>query len=301
MKFSILTATYNRAKYLPKLYKSIVDNIDEDYEMEWLIMDDGSTDNTEEVCKSFVDEKNLVVKYYKQENQGKMQAINNLAKYVSGELWIECDSDDYFVKNALKIIDKKSTMLQENKNLYALVFLKNENTSKLSGNKFPFEDKDTTMFDLYFKHGVIGEKIIVFNSEIRKKYQYIIEPGEKFCTEARMYHQIDLKYSVRCYNQVVIEGEYQSDGYTKNIKKVFLESPKGHYEYFKEILQHNMRGVKFNKRIYAIKHLILFTSIINKNIELNKIKGLKNKLLIILLYIPGRIKSKTFIQHINRK
>ena len=80
MKFSILTATYNRAKYLPKLYESIVDNIDEDYEIEWLIMDDGSTDNTEEVCKSFVNEKNLVVKYYKQENQGKMTAINKLVE-----------------------------------------------------------------------------------------------------------------------------------------------------------------------------------------------------------------------------
>lgn len=294
MKFSILTATYNRAKYLPKLYKSIVDNIDEDYEIEWLIMDDGSTDNTEEVCKSFVDEKNLVVKYYKQENQGKMQAINNLAKYVSGELWIECDSDDYFVKNALKIIAKKSTMLQENKNLYALVFLKNENTSKLSGNKFPFEDKDTTMFDLYFKHGVIGEKIIVFNSEIRKKYQYIIEPGEKFCTEARMYHQIDLKYSVRCYNQVVIEGEYQSDGYTKNIQKIFFESPKGHYEYFKEIFEHSMRGVKFTKRLYVVKHLILFSYIIENKIKLKNIKGMYNKFLICALYIPGKIKSYKF-------
>ena len=104
MKFSILTATYNRAKYLPRLYKSMVDNMDDSYEIEWLIMDDGSTDNTEEVCKNFVNKKNLVVKYYKQENQGKMQAINNLGQYVSGELWIECDSDDYFVKNAFQII-----------------------------------------------------------------------------------------------------------------------------------------------------------------------------------------------------
>ena len=117
MKFSILTATYNRAKYLPRLYKSMVDNMDDSYEIEWLIMDDGSTDNTEEVCKNFVNKKNLVVKYYKQENQGKMQAINNLGQYVSGELWIECDSDDYFVKNAFQIIKQhyeKNKEQQEN-------------------------------------------------------------------------------------------------------------------------------------------------------------------------------------------
>lgn len=293
MKFSILTATYNRAKYLPKLYKSIVDNIDEDYDIEWLIMDDGSTDNTEEVCKSFVNEKNLVVKYYKQENQGKMQAINNLAKYVSGDLWIECDSDDYFVKNALKIIAKKSTMLQENKNLYALAFLKNENSNRLSGNKFPFEGRDTTMFDLYFKYGVTGEKVIVYKSEIRKKYKYIIEDGEKFCTEARLHHKMDLNYSIRCFNEALIEGEYQNDGYTKNISQFFLENPKGYYKYFYEILNDmDNKNLLFRKRVYAIKHLILFSYITNQDC---KVCGFINNSIKMVLYVPGIIKSKKYI------
>ena len=130
MKFSILTATYNRAKYLPRLYKSMVDNMDDSYEIEWLIMDDGSTDNTEEVCKNFVNKKNLVVKYYKQENQGKMQAINNLGQYVSGELWIECDSDDYFVKNAFQIIKQHYEKNKEKQDIYAFAFLKYNQNKK---------------------------------------------------------------------------------------------------------------------------------------------------------------------------
>ena len=130
MKFSILTATYNRAKYLPRLYKSMVDNMDDSYEIEWLIMDDGSTDNTEEVCKNFVNKKNLVVKYYKQENQGKMQAINNLGQYVSGELWIECDSDDYFVKNAFQIIKQHYEKNKEQQDIYAFAFLKYNQNKK---------------------------------------------------------------------------------------------------------------------------------------------------------------------------
>ena len=80
MKISILTATYNRAKYLNKLYSSIIDNIRSGYEIEWLIMDDGSSDNTEEVCKAFKNTESLKIKYYKQDNQGKMAAINNLSK-----------------------------------------------------------------------------------------------------------------------------------------------------------------------------------------------------------------------------
>lgn len=292
MKFSILTATYNRAKYLNKLYESIQENVSSDYEIEWLIMNDGSQDNTEEICNKFFDDSSIHVKYFKQENQGKMQAINNLIKYVSGDFIVECDSDDYFVKNALKIISEKSIILQENKNLYALVFLKNENPKTLSGSKFPFEDEDTRMFDLYFKFGITGEKIIVYKSEIRKKYKYILEDGENFCTEARMQHKIDLDYNVRCYNQVVVEGEYQSDGYTKNINDIFFRNPKGHYEYFKEILKLDMSGVKFDKRLYAIKHYILFAILTKNKNNIKSINNMCNKLIYIILYIPGKIKTK---------
>ncbi len=294
MKISILTATYNRAKYLNKLYESIVNNLSNDYEVEWLIMDDGSKDETEEVCKNFVNKVGLEVKFFKQENQGKMQAINNLAKYVTGDFWIECDSDDFFVQNALKILINKCKILQENNNLYAIIFLKNENKEKLSGNLFPFENKDTTMFDLYFKHSVEGEKIIVFNSEIRKKYKYIIEDGEKFCTEARLYHEMDLSYKVLCFNDILVEGEYQNDGYTKNIKKTFLENPKGYYEYFKEILKCDMKGVKFKKRLYVIKHYILFSTITKKGFMLKNIYNLNNIIVYLVLYIPGKLKSKKF-------
>lgn len=297
MKISILTATYNRAKYLEKLYKSIVDNINNDYDIEWLIMDDGSEDNTEVVCKSFVNKKGLVVKYYKQENQGKMRAINNLSKYVTGDLWIECDSDDYFVENALKIIAEKSTILQENENLYALVFLKRESNEKLSGNKFKSEDEDTTIFDLYFKKDIIGEKIILFKTEIRKKYKYILEPGEKFCTEARMYHEMDLHYNVRCFNNIIIEGRYQADGYTKNINRVFMTSPNGHFEYFKAILKFNMKNVTLKKRLYVVKHFILFSNICKRKIKIREIKGFINKFLIIILFVPGKIKSKNYIKN----
>lgn len=294
MKISILTATYNRATFLSKLYDSIVNNISNQYDIEWLIMDDGSSDNTEEVCKFFVNKKGLEVKYYKQRNQGKMSAINNLMNNVCGDCVIECDSDDHFVKNSLKIVAKECKILQENNNIYALVFLKKENEDRLSGNEFPFEDKDTTMFDLYFKHGVEGEKIIVFNSAIRKKYKYILEDNEKFCTESRMYHQMDLKYKIRTYNEIIVEGEYLQDGYTRNIDKVFIDNPMAHYMYFKEIFNLDMKKVRLNKRLYVIKHYILFEYLTKNKMKIKEVKGSLNKFLYILLVIPGRIASRRY-------
>lgn len=299
MMLSILTATYNRGKNLNKLYESIVNNLAEGINIEWLIMDDGSNDNTENIVTKFMEYDNLKIKYYKQENQGKMQAINNLIEKVNGDLIIECDSDDFFTSNALKIIYKKYKILQENHNLYALIFLKNEKEEKLSGNVFPFENKDTTMFELYYRYNLTGEKIIVYKSEIRKKYKYKIEKDEKFSTEARLHHEIDLKYKVRCFNDVIIEGQYQEDGYTKNITKIFMENPKGYFMFFKEILENKMYKVKLEKRIYVIKHYILFSTLTGYKICIKDVKSYLNKMLLILLLIPGKIKSKQYIKNLK--
>lgn len=292
MKFSILTATYNRAKFLKKLYASLLENVSNEYDIEWLIMDDGSTDDTEEVCKFFVNRSGLEILYYKQDNQGKMQAINNLMEKVNGDFVIECDSDDYFLKNSLKIVYRKCKILQEKSNLYALIFLRDENNKNISGKKFEKENQDTTMFDLYYKQGMDGEKIIVYKSDIRKKYKYIIEDGERFCTEARLHHRMDLDYNVRCYNEYIVEGDYHSDGYSKNINKIFKQNPKGYYEFFKEIFEHDVSSIKWNKRLYIIKHFILFSVLTNHKKNIKYVKGLENKMLYIMMYIPGKIKTK---------
>ena len=290
MKLSILTATYNRGKNLYKLYESIVKNMIEELDIEWLIMDDGSKDNTEEIVKRFALVDKLTIKYFKQENQGKMQAINNLMQYVTGEVVMDCDSDDYFVVNAFKNIYEKVPNLLNDNSLYGIVFLKNENENKLSGNFFLKENETTTMFDLYFKQGTLGEKIIVFKTEIRKTYKHELIDGEKFITEARMYHKMDEKYGIKCYNLVIVEGEYLEDGYTNNIIISFKKYPKGYFEYFKEILDKNVKNIKLDKRLYAIKHLILFKVLCGyKNI---KLKNKLNQVLYYLLLLPGTIVTK---------
>ncbi len=87
--------------------------------------------------------------------------------------------------------------------------------------------------------------------------------------------------------------EYQEDGYTRNISKQFKENPYGYYEYFKEILQKDFKGVKFSKRLYVMKHYILF-SYLTKQYQTKSIKGIENKILYYLLLVPGMIKSKRF-------
>jgi len=291
LKISILTATYNRANLLSKLYESIVDNLNNDIDVEWLIMDDGSTDGTRNQINKFIEENKVPIKYFFQQNQGKMQAINNIIELAQGDLIIECDSDDYFTNDAFQIIkneyEKNKTQMQK---CYGLCFLKYDQTGKNMGKNFK---KDiTTMFDLYFKQEEDGEKALVFNTQIRKQYKYELENGERFITEARMFHKMDEKFNIICINKPIMICEYQKQGYTKNITKQFKENPYGYFNYFKEILQKDMKGVTFKKRLYAIKHYILFATISKqKNITKN-VKGLFNKILTITLFIPGKIATK---------
>ena len=115
MKLSILTATYNRAKYLPKLYESIKQNLKYELNIEWIIVDDGSEDDTKNQVQKFIDESIVPIKYFYQKNNGKMSAINEAMKHVTGELVIDCDSDDFFVPDAFEKIKENAIKLLKNK------------------------------------------------------------------------------------------------------------------------------------------------------------------------------------------
>ena len=253
MKLSILTATYNRAEFLTRIYENILNN-KSNLEIEWIIIDDGSTDNTKEIVKKF----NTNIKYIYQDNSGKMKALNNGIKKTTGDLIVDCDSDDYFSTDAFIIIEKNAQKLMQDKELYALCFLKKDTKGNISGKKFTKNYQKTTMFDLYFKQEIGGEKILVFNSNIRKKFKHELEKDENFITEARMYHKMDKDYKILCVNEAIEIGEYREDGYTKNISKTFKTCPKGYYKFFKEILQKGLKGVSLLKKIYVIKNFLYF-------------------------------------------
>lgn len=289
MKISILTATYNRGELLKNLYNSLLKNADYGVDIEWLIMDDGSTDNTKQIVEELQNVSEMCIKYLTQENSGKMQAINKLAETATGELIVDCDSDDYFKDDAFKIVKEIYERYKDEQGIYGFCFLKVDKNGENIGNNF--KKPKTTMFDLYFKEGENGEKAIVFKAGIRKKFKHELENGENFITEARMYHKLDEKYKMICSNQPIMVCEYQKDGYTKNLKEQFIKNPYGYYSYFKEILQKDMKKVTFNKRLYAIKHYILF-SYLTKQYHIKDIKNLKNKLLYCILFVPGIIKAK---------
>lgn len=311
MKISILTPTYNRGDLLGKLFNSLIINLDnykyDELFIEWLIMDDGSSDDTKIIVERFKQEletvnnkfkdlnRKIEIKYFYQENQGKMVAINNLIEHVTGDYIVDCDSDDYFIEYAFNVIKKALDENEDEKGLYGLGFLKYDEDRTNVGNNYMKDGHISTMFDMYFKEGLTGEKVIVFYAGIRKKFRHILEEKEKFITEARMYHEVDLQYKLKGYNIPVTIGDYLADGYTKNIVKQFKENPKGYYKYFEEMFKHDMKGVTLKKRMYIIKHFILFSTLTEHKItkeRINEVQDKLNRFLYVILYYPGRIKTK---------
>ena len=237
----------------------------------------------------------FTIKYFYQENSGKMTALNNLVEKAEGELIIECDSDDYFVNTAFKVINENCKISDD---IYAFAFLKYDQNNCNIGNLFNEEKDTTTMFELYFKEGEDGEKALVFNAGIRKKYKYELEKDEKFITESSMFHRMDKDYKIKGFNIPIMVCEYLNDGYTKNITEVFKKYPYGYYKYFKECLEFNMENVLLKKRLYLIRHYILFSYLTKEKHLIKNVNGTLNKLLTAVLYIPGIIgcKMKGFIR-----
>lgn len=292
MKISILTATYNREKLLPQLYQSLVRNSEDYSNFEWLIMDDGSSDHTEELITSWMKEGKINIQYYYQENAGKMAAINNLAKYVTGDIWIEMDSDDYFLDGVLKRIaeDYENLPLDVHGILYYRKILNSETPKEdqLDGKIMP-------LYDFHYKYGYTYDTALTFRTSVRKKFKYELEHNEKFITEARTYYKMDLvDRGLLISNKDIVIANYEDDGYTKRIMDLFKKYPYGYYEFFKELLNYPRQTILKKQRMYMIKHYILFSTLTHVGFTkaIKNIKVRKNKWLVILLYWPGMVKTK---------
>lgn len=293
MKISILTATYNREKLLSKLYDSIVENYKTFKDIEWIIMDDGSVDDTKKIVDKWIKKESFKIEYHYQKNSGKMRAINNGMKYVNGDILIEIDSDDYLLPDVLSKVSKDYEKLS--KNVYGIVYKR-----KLIGKDNAVEGIDNKvlkLFDIHNKYEYDFDMSLTFRADVRKKYEYPLEKDEKFITESRLYYMLDQEYDGLLFkDEEIIVGEYMEDGYSKNINKMFKQYPYGYYEFFKECLSYsNKDNTTFRKKLYFIKHYILFSYLTHKKMKtcIKEVDGF-NKFLVILLVVPGYWKSKRF-------
>lgn len=233
-KITVYTPTYNRAYCLHQLYESLCTQTQPYDDFEWLIVDDGSTDNTEELVQEWIELSPFVITYYKQENEGKMAKLNFIHKIIDTELCTCMDSDDYLVNDALECILKLWDETKELKNIAGIVGLDMYKNGEIVGTRFP-STLDYIKFSSFNKYKVFGDKKFVYKTSVINSYpDYPSFEGEKFPAPGYLYRLIDLDYDLRIMNKPLCVVEYLEDGLSKNKYSQFIKSPNSFMFYRQE-------------------------------------------------------------------
>lgn len=231
---TIFTPTYNRAYTLTRLYNSLLKQ--ENKNFEWLIIDDGSKDNTKELVNGFIKEDKIIINYVYQENKGKYKAINKALDLAKGKLFMIVDSDDYLTNDAIDIIEKYYNQIKSDDNYIGVVGLKGKNekeahigyfNEKKEKNKYySLEYIDATYIEYRHKYKISGDRAEVCVTDKMRKYKFPEENDEKFMNEGYIWNQIGNDgHKFRYFNKIIYIAEYLEDGLSKNMKDIKKDSP----------------------------------------------------------------------------
>lgn len=226
-KLTIATPTYNRAHTLHICYESLLRQSCRDFV--WLILDDGSTDNTEQLVNSWIDEKKLHILYHKKPNGGKASALNVGIDLMETTYAVCLDSDDYFDDHAVERALKALEEIQDDDGLCGILALRShEDGSVLGGREIP-ESYDTVRAeDLLIRLDLHTEFICFYKTDILKKFRFPEFPGEKFAPPSWMMFAITRSYRYKVSQERFCICEYCADGLTKNKRKVIQKNPRGY-------------------------------------------------------------------------
>ncbi len=247
-KITVFTPAYNRASSIGSLYNSLQKQSMRDFE--WLIIDDGSTDETEQTVQGWINENNdFPIRYYRQENHGKCSAINRGLHFAEGQLFYIVDSDDYLTEDALEKIVRWERDLPEGELFCGVAGNMGTGPDSTVNSLFDSDYFEGTLLDRYGK--VDGERSIAFYTDVHRRYEYPIFENEKFMTEAVTYNRMAHDgYKIRFYNDIICIYEYLEDGLTRAGRKLFLENPRGFGLWLQEKSRFTGDSLKQKYRMY---------------------------------------------------
>lgn len=233
---TVFTPTYNRACTITRTFESLQAQTDNDFE--WVVVDDGSSDNTQELLFQLKRKANFRVNILYQPNAGKHVAINLGVQVAQGELFFIVDSDDWLLPNAIATIKQLVKKLPLNDKYAGISGVRITPNGELIGTTFSSTYVDCTAFDRK-KYNITGDKSEVYYTSILRKYPFPSFKGENFLTESVVWYRIaHAGYKIRWTNEPFYVCDYQSGGLsatTGKCSKNFL----GYQLTTKEILKYN--------------------------------------------------------------
>jgi len=200
MKFTVATCTYNRAHTLPLVYKCLTEQTFRDFE--WVIVDDGSTDNTRAIVESWATSAPFPIRYFFQENQHKKVAFNRAVKEAKGELILNWDSDDGAIPQALQTFSNTWDAIPEADRVrfvgVTCLCMRVDGTTV--GDAFPFDSFDSDTIESSYVLKIRGEKWGFQRREVLLQFPFP-EKVRGLVPEGYVWLQIARKYRTRYINK----------------------------------------------------------------------------------------------------
>lgn len=235
MKITVFTPTYNRGYLLDKLYESLLKQTNTDFE--WLIIDDGSNDNTSNIINKFIDDDKIRIRYFYQENGGKHRAINKGLDIAEGELFFIVDSDDTLIPTAIELVLEKYKSVENYPEFAGISFNKGYSEKKIVGKTFSLDYIDCTNLERG-KNNILGDKSEIYRTEILRNIKFPEIEGENFMSEIVLWNEVARQgYKLRWYNEIIYICNYLEDGLTVNRDSIYLNNPIAHKMMVNELLQ----------------------------------------------------------------
>lgn len=247
---TILTPAYNRAHTLERLYESLERQTYKNFC--WLVVDDGSNDNTRGLISELKGKSTFQIKYLFKNNGGKHTAINDGVKEINTLLTFTVDSDDYLTEDALETIYTLWGKYGKNKSLGGIWFLNKTKEGKVIGDPFKRDEFIGDYVSDIINAKVQGDKATVYLTSALREFPSPIFDGEKRVATGLVHKKIGTKYKILFVNKAIYVCEYQQDGLTNAGAAWRIKNPLGGMENSKEFLT---RDVRFSIRV---KKMLLY-------------------------------------------
>ncbi len=281
---AILTPSYNRAHLLPRLYESLL--LQTNKEFKWIIVDDGSTDDTKELLRGYIDDGKLNIEYIYQHNGGKHRALNNGIQQIKNELTFIVDSDDYLPNDAIEIISNYNSQYRHSDEICGYSFLRVYEDGTVNTGYFPKDEWITDFATARIKNNLLGDKAEVFKTNILKEYPFPEYEKEKFLPEDIVWMQMSWKYKMVHINKCIYISEYLEGGLTKLGRDMKKKSPKG------MILRSNIyldtKGLGTGVYIKMMLLYIIYGYYAEMKFA-EMLKRTNRKFLYLLLFLPAKL------------
>lgn len=250
MLLTIFTPTYNRGYILGRLYQSLCDLNSKDFE--WIIVDDGSIDDTESIVSEFRNEDKIKIRYFKKNHGGKHTAYNIGLQEAVGEFFFNIDSDDYIAHDCLNHLNTIANLIRKNKHLAGYISMKSDLKGNILGRRFDL-NLHTASFDDIYSYGYRGEYSMIFLTEIARKYPFPIIDGEYFMPESVIYNRMD-SYSFYLDNNIMTVCEYLPDGLSSIWSRLRFDNPQGFMLYHREQAERSKRITQLISNLISFNH-----------------------------------------------